>query len=141
MAKLEQMDKDTTQPRPRFPSGILRCLATHLAKTRYGHRVLSEDADWAALRKSPSASLYAGLVLITLSFAMGGASLLLGGYLAVAGERTWIMAVGAVAFFVLVHLVFAAGVWLAGANYAAVLLHWVARKFLRGHAGRDAGRV
>ena len=141
MAKLEQMDEATPKPRPRVPSGLLRCLATHLARTRYGQRVLSEEADLGALRKSPSVSLYAGLVLIALSFAMGWSALVLGGYLAVAGGRTWIMAVGAVGFYVLVHLVFAAGVWLAGANYAAVLLHWVARKFLRGHAGRDAGRA
>ncbi|MBI5524057.1 MAG: hypothetical protein HY910_15630 [Desulfarculus sp.] len=143
MMELEQPGNDKPQSRPKISLGLARRLvarlATHLARTRYGQLVLSEDADLTALRRRPSVSLYAGLALIAVSFAMGWAALVLGGYLAMAGERTWVMAAGAVAVFVLVHIVFAAGVWLAGANYAAILLHWAARKFLLGHADRDAG--
>jgi len=48
-------------------------------------------------------------------------------------ERATDLAVGGGAVFVAVHLIFAAGVYLAGANYAKILLRWFASRFLRIH--------
>jgi hypothetical protein len=123
---------------PGLWGGMTRRLAMFLARTGYGEKVLAQEADLSALRRKPSFSLYMGLALIALSYIVGGPAIVLGGYMAVMGAGSWIMAAAAVAVFILVHLVFAAGAWLAGANYAAVLLHWVVRRFLLGHAERNA---
>ena len=112
---------------------MTQCLARRLARTGYGQKVLARRADFSAFRQKPSPSMYLGLALIALSYLMGSAALILGGYFAVEGGPTLLLALGAAGLFVLVHLVFIAGVWLAGANYAAILMHWAARKFLLHH--------
>lgn len=109
-------------------------LAGWLARTKYGRKVMAAQADFSAFRRRPPLSLYAGLALIAASYLMGWAALILGGYLAVEGKQPLLLVLGAAGVFVLVHLVFVAGVWLAGVNYAAVLLHWAARKFLLRYA-------
>lgn len=114
-------------------AAVAQGLAGWLAHTKYGRKVLAAQADFSAFRRRPPLSLYAGLVLIAASYLMGWAALILGGYLAVEGKQPLLLALGAAGVFLLVHLVFVAGVWLAGANYAAVLLHWATRKFLLKH--------
>jgi hypothetical protein len=91
-------------------SDPLRRLAKRLAQTRYGQKVLAEDADLGVFRRRPAPSLFLGLAFIALSYIIGWTALVLGGYMAVLGERPLLLAVGAVAVFILVHLLFAAGV-------------------------------
>lgn len=112
---------------------MLRSFAKHLARTKYGQRALATDADLAAFRQKPSPRLCFGLGLIVSSYLTGWVALTMGGILALEGEATLTLAAGGVALFVLVHTMFAAGVWLAGANYAATLLHWLTRRFLLTH--------
>jgi len=118
-------------------AGLTQGLAKRLAHTKYGRKALAGQADFSAFRRRPSPSLYFGLALIASSYLMGPAALVLGGYLAAEGEPPLLLALGAAGVFVLVHLVFVAGVWLAGANYAAILLHWAARKFLLRYPGGE----
>lgn len=117
---------------------MINRLAKRLARTKYGQRVMAEEADLNALHRRPSPRLYLGLALIALSYLIGWAALLLAGCMALEGGPALTLAASAVAAFVLVHLLFAAGVWLAGANYAAILLHWLARRLLLARAGRDS---
>ncbi len=112
---------------------LARNMSRWLARTAYGQRVLSRPADLSAFKRRPTPRFYLGLALMALSYAMGWSALLMGGYLAWEGEPPLVLLIGAVAVFLLVHLVFAAGAWLCGANYAAILLHWGVRKFMEKH--------
>lgn len=80
-----------------------------------------------------SARFYLGLCLMALSYLLGLPAMALCGYLAHAWKEPLILPLGVGAVFVAVLLIFAAGVYLAGANYAKILLRWFASRFLRIH--------
>lgn len=106
-------------------------LARRLAGTSYGQKVMAAEADLDAFRQRPTPRFYIGVGLIVLSYLLGGVAAMWGGYTLFEGQTGgWLMAGVAVAVFVVVHLIFVAGAWLAGANYAAVGLHWLTRKYI-----------
>jgi hypothetical protein len=112
---------------------IVRKIAESLAGTRFGQRALAEEANLGIFRRKPSARFYLGLSLMALSYLLGLPAIALCGYLAYAWKEPLIFPFGVGAVFVAVHLLFATGVYLAGANYAMVLLRWFTGRFLRKH--------
>ena len=110
---------------------IARKIAERLARTRFGRRALAEKTNLGVFREKPSARFYLGLSLIGLSCLMGLPAMALCGYLASVWKEPLILPLGVGVVFVAVHLLFAAGVYLAGANYAMVLLRWFAGQFMR----------
>ncbi len=118
---------------------IARKAAFRLAQTRFGRRALAQKVDLGAFRARPSPRFYLGLSLIALSFLLSLPAMALCGYLARAWGEPLIFPLGVGAVLVAVHLLFAAGVYLAGANYAMILLRWLARRFLRRHLSQGKG--
>jgi len=112
---------------------IARKIALRLAGTRFGGWAMAEEVDFGVFRAKPSARFYLGLCLMALSYLLGLPAMALCGYLAHAWKEPLILPLGVGAVFVAVHLLFAAGVYLAGANYAMILLRWFASRFLRTH--------
>jgi hypothetical protein len=51
-------------------------------------------------------------------------------YLSVNLDNTIIIAIGGPVVFILVHIIFGLGVYLAGQNYAKEVLYWVTKRFL-----------
>ena len=54
-------------------------------------------------------------------------------YLAHQWERPLVLLLGGGAIWMLIHLMFAAGAYLSGGNYALVLLRWATSRFLKKH--------
>jgi hypothetical protein len=52
-------------------------------------------------------------------------------YLSVKLTKPIIIAVGGPVVFILVHIMFGVGVYLAGNNYALEILHWATKRFLQ----------
>jgi hypothetical protein len=71
---------------------------------------------------------------MALSALTGLPALALLGYLSVRTGKPMIIAVGGPVVFVLVHIVFGLGVYLAGQNYAIEALLWLTKRFLEKHA-------
>jgi len=111
---------------------LVRFLARRLAQTKFGQRALSQPENGLSiLKQKPSTRVCIGLALITISCLTGLPALAFLSYLSVKVSKPMIIAAGAPAVFLLVHIVFGVGVYLAGQNYAMETLLWATKRFLR----------
>lgn len=106
---------------------MLRAIARAVGRTDFACRAVSQRADLSALAQRPGGRLYWGLGLMAASYAISLPLLALCAWLALSLERPLIAAVGVPLVLVLVHLIFAGGVWLAGGRYGKVVLAWLTR--------------
>ncbi|MBI4763753.1 MAG: hypothetical protein HY787_04020 [Deltaproteobacteria bacterium] len=111
---------------------LLRFLARRLAQTKFGQKALSQPGNGLSiLKQRPGPRVYLGLALMTISCLTGLPALAFLGYLSVKVNRVMIIAAGAPVIFLLVHIVFGVGVYLAGQNYAKETLLWATKRFLQ----------
>ncbi|MFH1131308.1 MAG: hypothetical protein V1754_08230 [Pseudomonadota bacterium] len=112
--------------------GIRYRIGAKLAKTPFVANALEERADLDSFRKKPSARLVIGLLLIVLSFVVGGLpTLALIGVLAIYWGNPLFFAIGAPVVYGLSWLIWAAGMFLAGHDsllYANIFFRWLVRK-------------
>ncbi len=113
---------------------LLRYFARWLAQTKFGQRSLTRPDGLSILKQQPGTRVYAGLVLLAMSYLIGLPTLAFLSYLSVKLNKPMIIAVGGPVIFLLVHIMFGMGVYLAGQNYAVEVLHWVTRRFLQKYA-------
>jgi hypothetical protein len=116
---------------------VLKELANRLGKTRIGQRALEQPDGLGFLKEKPTPRFYFGLALIILSYAVSLPAFALVGYLAVYWDNPWIAVIGVPAVFILVHLIFVLGVFLAGGNYAKNTFLWACRHFLLKFGGKE----
>ena len=108
-------------------------LAAWLATTRFGRRARDEGADLSIFKARPSPRTLLGLFLIGSSYLLGLPGMAFIGSLAYTRSEPLILLIAGGALMITVHVMFAFGVYLAGANYAKVLIMWATGKFLRKH--------
>ena len=72
-----------------------------------------------------------GLVLLVMSFLISLPVLAFLSYLSVILTKPIIIVVGGPVVFLLVHIMFGVGVYLAGNNYVLEMLHWATKRFLQ----------
>lgn len=112
----------------------LTSLAHRLVRTKFGQKALTQPDGLSILKQKPTTRFYGGLALIALSFLLGLPTLALLSYLSVKMSKAIIIAVGGTVVVILVHIIFAVGVYLAGQNYAMVALLWATKQFLQKYA-------
>ena len=113
---------------------LLRSFARRLARTKFGQKSLTKPDGLSILKQQPGARVYVGLVLLAMSFLISLPILAFLSYLSVKSTKPMIIAVGGPVVFLLVHIMFGAGVYLAGKNYALEVLHWTTKRFLQKYA-------
>ena len=113
---------------------LLRPFARKLAQTRFGQKSLTKPDGLSVLKQKPSTRVYVGLFLIAMSFLTGLPALALLSYLALKSSKPMTIAVGGPVVFLLVHIMFGVGVYLAGQNYAVEILQWATKRFLQKYA-------
>jgi hypothetical protein len=113
---------------------LIRFFASWLAQTKFGQRSLTKPDGLSILKQQPRMLVYVGLVLLAMSYLIGLPALAFLIYLSVKLNKPMIIAVGGPFIFLLVHIMFGMGVYLAGRNYAVEVLHWVTRRFLQKYA-------
>ena len=106
-------------------------IASRLAQTTFGRRALTEEPDLRILKSRPTVRVYFGLALMVASYLISLLGMALSGYMAHELSEPLIMILGAVVVLIIVHLIFAVGVYMAGANYAKILAVWALGKFLK----------
>ncbi len=110
---------------------LLRSFAHKLEQTKFGQKSLTKPDGLSILKQQPGARVYVGLVLLVMSFLISLPVLAFLTYLSVKLTTPIIIAVGGPVVFLLVHIMFGVGVYLAGNNYALEMLHWATKRFLQ----------
>jgi len=118
-----------------------RKIASIIARTAFARKALDEKADLGLFTAKPSARMLFGIFLIGLSYLIGWPAVALFGVLAVYCKEPLIVIIGGPAVYGLSHLVFIAGMYFAGAQYAYAFLKWATRKALEKVLGEDPVQV
>ncbi len=113
---------------------LLRSFARKLEQTKFGQKSLTKPDGLPILKQQPGARVYVGLVLLVMSFLISLPALAFLTYLSVKLTKPIIIAVGGPVVFILVHIMFGVGVYLAGKNYTMKALLWATRRFLEKYA-------
>jgi len=90
-------------------------------------KILETQPEKALFREKPSASVCAGLFLIFFSYVVGWPAVGALGLLSMHFENPLLLGVGGPVVYGLSHLVFLAGIWLAGRRRVSACLHWVVK--------------
>ena len=113
---------------------FLRSFARRLVQTKFGQKSLTKSDGLPVLKQQPGTRVYVGLVLMAISYLISLPALAFLGYLSVKLSKPMAIAVGGPVVFLLVHIMFGVGVYLAGQNYAVELLQWATKRFLQKYA-------
>jgi hypothetical protein len=114
-----------------------RKIASIVARTSFARRALEEQADLSLFAARPSVRVMFGIFLIGLSYLIGWPAVGLFGILSIYFKEPLIVIIGGPAVYGLSHLVFVAGAYLAGAEYARTFIRWATRKALERILGGD----
>lgn len=88
-------------------------------------------------REKPATQAYVGVGLILISYVIGWPAVAMLGLLALYTGEPLVLAIGGPVTYGLSHLVFLAGLYLAGKRYAVALAHWAAREALARLSGKE----
>jgi hypothetical protein len=111
---------------------VFKPIVRRLAETVWMQNALKEDGDLHVFRQRPPAQVYLGIGLILISYIIGWPAVVLLGLIAFYTGKPLVLAIGGPLTYGLSHLVFLAGLYLAGKRYAAALARRVAKKLLAG---------
>ena len=109
---------------------ILTPIARRIAATAWMKNAMSNDEASQVYREKPAMQVYAGITLILISYVIGWPMVAVLGLMAYHAGEPLILAIGGPLVYGLSHLVFLAGLVLAGKRYALALAHWASRKAL-----------
>jgi hypothetical protein len=102
-------------------------IVKRIADTPYARKAIEEKADLTAFKEKPSARILLGVFLIGFSYVIGWPAVSALAGLAVYLREPWVAVIGGPLTYGLSHLVFMAGMYLAGAKYSAIFLRWATR--------------
>jgi hypothetical protein len=110
---------------------IIRKIAQGIAETKFGIKALNENLDLNAFKEKPSSKVFLGIFLMVLSYIIGWPMIGLFGALSLYWNEPLILIVGGPLLFVVAHLAFLAGVYLAGGKYIMPFIRWATRVTLK----------
>ncbi|MFZ0133723.1 MAG: hypothetical protein WAK95_14380 [Desulfobacterales bacterium] len=112
-------------------------LIEKLSQTEFVRSAVAEKADLSAFKKRPTVRIIAGVFLIGFSYVIGWPAVGALSALAVYLQKPLVAIIGGPLTYGLSHLVFLAGMYLAGAEYTRIFLRWATRvaveKFMTDH--------
>ncbi|HSO60379.1 MAG TPA: hypothetical protein VLR50_05015 [Desulfobacterales bacterium] len=98
-----------------------------VAATPFVRSAIAEKADLTAFKQKPSARILGGVFLIGFSYIIGWPAVGALAALAIYLQEPLVAIIGGPLTYGLSHLVFLAGMYLAGAKYSGVFLRWATR--------------
>lgn len=116
---------------------MLSRIARKIADTPYARKAVAEKADLTAFKRKPSARILLGVFLIGFSYVIGWPAISALTGLAVYLQEPLVAVIGGPLAYGLSHLVFMAGMYLAGAKYSAIFLRWATRRLVEKTARKD----
>ena len=107
---------------------VLTPIAKRIAATAWMKSAMDDDEAARVFREKPALPFYVGIALILISYVIGWPAVAVLGLMAYHMREPLVLAVGGPLVYGLSHLVFLAGLVLAGKRYAISLAHWASRK-------------
>jgi hypothetical protein len=98
-----------------------------VAATPFVRNAIAEKADLTAFKQKPSARILFGVFLIGFSYIIGWPAVGALAALAIYLQEPLVAIIGGPLTYGVSHLVFLAGMYLAGAKYSAIFLRWATR--------------
>jgi hypothetical protein len=102
-------------------------IITRIGNTSFVRNAIAEKADLTAFKQKPSARILFGVFLIGFSYIIGWPAVGALTGLAIYLEEPLVAIIGGPLTYGLSHLVFLAGMVLAGAKYSGIFLRWATR--------------
>jgi hypothetical protein len=110
---------------------MIRKITERLAKTKYIRDAMEDQTDVKDIWKRPTPRMIIGVALVGFSYIIGWPAVTALGILAVYSRKPMIIVLGGPITYGISHLVFLAGAWLAGAQYAQILIKYTAKTLFR----------
>jgi len=105
----------------------IKKLANCIAKSKFASKAIDDRADLREIKENPTAKNYVGIFLMCFSYILGFPAIGLFGVLSIYWNEPKLILIGGPLLFVIAHLVFLAGMYLAGGKYLMVFFRWATR--------------
>jgi hypothetical protein len=105
----------------------LKNIIAKLAGLPFVQKAMDEEADLGAFKQRPTLKVVLGVSLIAFSYLIGWPLIGLLTSLSIYYHQPLLIAVGGPLAYGLSHLVFLAGMYIAGAKYTRIFLRWLTR--------------
>ena len=105
----------------------IKKLANSIAKTKFASRAIKDGADLSAFKEKPTAQNFLGIFLMCCSYIIGWPAVGLIGAFSIYWHAPLLIIIGGPLLLIIAHLVFLAGVYLAGGKYVMVFFRWATR--------------
>ncbi len=102
-------------------------LVVKLAAVPFVRKAIEENADLSAFKGKPSLETVLGVSAILISYVICWPLITLLSAAAIYYQRPAIIVFGGPSAYILSHLVFMLGMYLAGARYSLIFLRWLTR--------------
>jgi hypothetical protein len=102
-------------------------IVNRIAQTEFVRTSIEEKADLSAFKGRPTARTISGLMLMGFSYIIAWPAIGVLGIVSVHFRKPSLIVFGGPVLYGLSHLVFTAGMWLTGAEYARAFLRWATR--------------
>ena len=102
-------------------------LMERISRTAYVRSAIADKADLSAFRAKPSLRVKLGIAIVLFSYVIGWPAIAVLGYMAVALDKGWLIAIGGPLLYGFSHLVFLLGIYLSGYDYTKIFLRWAVR--------------
>ncbi len=106
---------------------IKRRILNKISQTEFARKAVRDQADLSAFKRRPTPRIILGVSAIIISYIIGWPAVSALGTLAIYFREPLLAVIGGPVTYGLSHLVFLAGMYLAGAEYTKVFLRWAAR--------------
>ena len=106
---------------------LINKLANGIAKTKFASRAINDRADLSAFKEKPTAQNFLGIFLICGSYIIGWPAVGLMGAFSIYWSEPLLIIIGGPLLLIIAHLVFLAGMYLAGGKYVMVFFRWATR--------------
>lgn len=99
-----------------------------LARKPYIQRILQEELDLSGLKRRPTAREQFGIVLVLFSYILGWPAVAFFGFLAFYLKQPLVFIIGGPLIYGFSHIVFFAGIYIAGKDYIKLFIKWSIKK-------------
>jgi len=106
---------------------IIKKAANGIAKTKFARKAINDGADLSAFKEKLTAKSFLGIFLMCSSYIIGWPAIGLIGTLSIYWRKPLLIIIGGPLLLVIAHLVFLAGMYLAGGKYLMVFFRWATR--------------
>ena len=105
----------------------IKKLANRIAKTKFAGKAINEVADLSVFKEKLTTKSFLGIFLMCFSYIIGLPAVGLIGALSIYWHKPLLIIIGGPLLMVIAHLVFLAGMYLAGGKYVMVFFKWATR--------------